>query len=378
LPEEKLREMDVTVADVEEFLNRLESRAPLTETSRPVVYRSVSPEEVVEDSLSSDEDIEVTEVSETEAHIPDTEKTPAVGFEESQAGPIAAVDCGIARLGETDGGVVIALRATIVLDREKSGIKLFRTGPLYLRNSDKLQWLYEMGRQLGRSDFFVEVEGDQTAERPVKFKEHTDAHQYADRFRNWLERKAQNIAVACIEGGTILFDGALTRRTHDTPGSYLEELASIAGSHRNSVIGISKQSRLEVGGRNVRFWLDDLPNKACYRQLTPLMSRLDPNRADRILGNTYAARFSPMGATFRVDVKPAEGQTYDEALGRLYTSATMRAGYPDILVRAHTHSYFTSPDIVQLQAQAGATFSLRPQQEVSLTAAFSPFGGRFK
>jgi hypothetical protein len=96
------------------------------------------------------------------------------------------------------------------------------------------------------------------------------------------------------------------------------------------------------------------------------------------MGNAYAARYSPLGPTFRMDVKPAAGVSDDEALSLFYSNVLMRGGYPDILVRAHTHSYFTGPHVVELQALAGAKYRLVPQPEIDLSGIFGPFGGRFK
>lgn len=92
----------------------------------------------------------------------------------------------------------------------------------------------------------------------------------------------------------------------------------------------------------------------------------------------YAARFSVLGPAFRMDVKPVKGQSDDEAIGQFYSSSLMRGGYPDILVRAHAHSYFTSPDVIQLQAQANAKYGLTPKRDIELTGIFAPFGGRYK
>lgn len=235
-----------------------------------------------------------------------------------------------------------------------------------------------MGIHLKRPDIFVELdETDPEKARPIRVKSGVadDAHQYGDRFRNWLERLVQSIAVASVQNGIILFDGALTLRTRDTSSNYLMDLARLANNNGNAIIAISKQSMLQVMGKSIRFWLNDAPTQACYRWLTPLMSE---DRKDRILGNAYAVRFSPLGPTFRTDVKAVEGQSYEEAINQFYSSALMRGGYPDILVRAHAYSYFTTPDVVQLQAQAGAKYSLIPQGEVNLRGIFAPFGGRFK
>jgi hypothetical protein len=89
-------------------------------------------------------------------------------------------------------------------------------------------------------------------------------------------------------------------------------------------------------------------------------------------------RLSALGPTFRMDAKAADGQTDGEAINAFYNSTFIRGGYPDILVRAHAYSYFTSPDVIQLQAQAGSRFGLIPQNDVNLTGIFAPFGGRFK
>jgi hypothetical protein len=203
-----------------------------------------------------------------------------------------------------------------------------------------------------------------------------DAHKYGDRFRNWFERLAQRIAVTAITNGIVLFDGALTLRTIDTPQAYLRDLAHLADRYGNAIIAVSKQSHLQVQGRPLQFWLDDVPERSCYRQLSSLIRR--ESGEERVLGNAYAARFSPLGPTFRMDVKAVEGQSDAEAINAMFTSCLMRGGYPDLLVQAHAHSYFTSPDVVQLQALATAKYSLTPQPEVQLTAIFAPFGGRFK
>ena len=247
-----------------------------------------------------------------------------------------------------------------------------------LLNRSQAQVLHKIGQHLLKPDLFVEIDNsDPEKPRLVRVKTGIadNAHKFGDRFRNWLERLVQRTAVWSIEHGVILFDGALTYRTYDTPQIFLERLAEEANDHDNAVIAISKQSMLNVAGKPIQFWLDDVPNKACYRWLTSLMRQ--ENR-ERFMGNVYAARFSALGPTFRMDVKSAEGQSDTEAINQFYSSVLMRCGYPDILVRAHAYSYFTPPDVVQLQAQAGAKYSFRPSPEPNLTGIFAPFGGRFK
>lgn len=297
----------------------------------------------------------------------------------AQPSPVVAVDCGMIRLGETEAGPIIALRAAVVIDRAAgTEVRLLRTGPLFLSNAHKLEILYALGGSQGQDDFFVTIGGRPPRPLAVKRGVADTGKYYGDRFRSWWERVAQNIAVQAVDNGIILFDGALTLRSRDTPDTNIKRLARTAGARGSSIVAIAKQSELAVQGRSVRWWLDDAPNLACCRDLTPLLRHEDGNREQRVLGNIFAARFSPHGPTFRTDVKVAPGATNEEALHQMFASVQIRSGYPDILVRAHAYSFFAWGDVIQLQAQACSMFHLTPQPEVRLTTAFGPFAGRFK
>lgn len=370
---------EIQLGELVDFLDEIEALAPTNSTSEtsPISYRVVEPDEVIEDSLSPEEIYQEEYVEIGNAEI--IQNSQVNEFHAINSGPVMAIDCGIARLGETENGLVIALRSTVVIDQDgQSRLILFRTGPIYLHNQFKKELLFHMGRQLGKPDLFVDLdETDPLNPRPIRVKSGIahDSHKYGDRFRNWFERLTQKIAIGKITNGTILIDGALTLRTLDTPDVFLENLVENASRNGNSVIAISKQSLLQVRGKPIRFWLTDTPNRSAYRCLTPLMRS---EETERVLGNVYAARFSALGPTFRVDVKAISGQSDEEALDQFYSSTLMRGGYPDILVRAHVHSYFTSPDVIQLQAQASAKYSLLPQGDIDLSGIFGPFGGRFK
>jgi hypothetical protein len=376
--------------ELQSFLDELEGMAPRNPTITRIAYREVDPEAAINDAEPlGDDELETEEFSadgdtgtlpsETGVSVLEGADVPAVhDFAVVETGPVDAVDCGIVRLGETENGLVIALRATLVCDGVPASGQVYRSGPIYLRNDQKLRVLHQIGRHLGNENIFVRIDHAQDPPRLVAVKAGVadDAHQYGDRFRNWLERLVQRVAVRTVTNGIVLLDGALTLRTRDTPERFLHELASTAAESGNALVALSKQSRLLVRSRSIRFWLADAPNRACYRNLSPLMDRGEG--AERVLGSLYAARFSPAGPTFRLDVRPTPGQTDREVLNQFYSSVLMRGGYPDILVRAHTFSYFTAPDVIGLQAQAGARYSLVPQAEVSLSGIFGPFGGRFK
>lgn len=371
------------IPEIAGLLDELERLAPQTDAvPRAVVYRISEGSEILNDAL--DEQAEET-FDEFDPDMLDWEQwqgQQALPFLEEidlrrlaiPAVPVVAVDSGLARLGETEDGLIIALRGTIVLVANgDTELHLYRTGPIYLRNQDRLHILHMIGANLGKEDIFVELENG----TPTKVKSGVadDAQKYADRFRNWFERILQRIAVRAVSQGLVMIDGALTKNTRDTPTEFLNELEQLSNENGNAIVGISKQSRLQVSGRSVRFWLSENPGAICYRRLSQLMST---ELRQRVMGSTYAIRFSPQGATFRVDVKPIEGQSENEAIETIFSSCLIRGGYPDILVRAHTHSYFTSPNMAELQAQCGVKYRLRAEPELELTGIFGPFGGRFK
>lgn len=360
-----------------ELFDQLEQLAPQPEEVQGtrIQYRNLlEGEETVNDALESpDEDYEEEEPLWQAQEV--KEFRPSIS-----AGPVVAIDSGIIRLGETPDGLIIALRGcAVTLDKQgQLSLYLFKSGPLYLRNRDKLKMLHLMGRHLGKEDFFVTLDESTNLPEEVKRGVAEDYHQYGDRFRNWFERLIQWAAASSVSNGIVLLDGALTLRTRDTPKLFLERLAKRANAHNNAIVAISKQSKLEVEGTPLPFLLEDHPNQACYRAISPILRQQDPARAERVLGNIYVARLSPLGPCFRIDVKPASGQSDDEALHQFFASCLMRAGYPDILVRAHTHSYFTRADVLELQAQVGSRYGLEPRGEVDLSTIFTPFGGRFK
>lgn len=378
-------EQNLQVNEIKEFLSIVEGFAPKRERANPttVVFRNVVGEEIIDDTVNDEEfyheiDEDFVE-DEPETEDTDIDKNSIVDFEASSKCPVCAVDCGIVRLGETENGLVIALRASVVKDEHgKSNVLLYRSGPIYLNNNHKTEIFYNIGQQLLKPNIFVDLENtdpDNPKVIGVKRGVADNANQYSDRFRNWFERIIQKVAVESIANGIILLDGSLTKNTRDTPTIFLEHLSELANEKGNAIIAISKKSSLLINEKPIRFWLDDIKNKACYKDITSLMRKA---KRERVLGNTYVARFSNLGPTFRVDVKTAPGQSDKEAIDLFYTNAFLKGGYPDILVRAHSYSYFTPPVVTELQAQARVLYKLIPKGEADLGSIFAPFGGRFK
>jgi hypothetical protein len=330
----------------------------------------------LDESFNDAETMIVPEVQIIQQDIRDhTERPPFREFRRGDTQDIVAVDSGMIRLGETSDGLFIALRGSIVIDSVRGNrAYLAKTGPLFLSYETNADLLYRIGRDLLQPDLFVELdeEGNPSS---VKRGAADAADQYADRFRNWFERMLQRTALGMISNGLLLVDGALTRDTRDTPREFIDLLATEAAERNIALVGISKKSKIIITNREIQFWLDDQENVPGYRRLSTILTE---RRQERVLGNIYAIRFTPAGPTFRMDANPIPGQSDREVIDTLTTNCLMRAGYPDILVRAHAYSYFTSGDVILLQSIIRANHRIIPKLEVNLTPIFAPFGGRFK
>src|SRR5688572_4663029 len=110
------------LTEFEDILKELEGLSPTrNETLGTLVsIRQVESDENIEDSLPDEHVLGTIDIE----GEPEIKKF----IFSAPPGPVVAVDCGMARLGETSDGLVIALRATIVIDNEnsKSQVKLFR------------------------------------------------------------------------------------------------------------------------------------------------------------------------------------------------------------------------------------------------------------
>jgi hypothetical protein len=318
---------------------------------------------------------EISEIPPREFEMPQFQT-----FGNSQVCDVTAVDSGIIRLGETETGLFIALRGAIVkCSTVLCEVSLYKTGPFFLSFERKTECLFQLGIDLLEPEIFVELDDTNQNEEPRLIRTKSGvadtSHEFADRFRNWFERMLQLLAIENTTNGVVVLDGALTLRTRDTPSAFLSYLSSRANSKRNSLIAVSKQSDLQVQNKSIQFWLDDRQHQSGYRCLSNLLSS---ERRNRIMGSLYAARFTPYGPTFRMDVRPMDGQRNEEAINSFYSNSLMKAGYPDLLVRAHACSYFSFGDVVTLQSQIRANYQIIPRLETNLTPIFAPFGGRFK
>src|SRR5258708_7615511 len=111
------------VPEIASLLDELEQLAPTAEQNQPpvaVVYRIVEDDEAFNDALDDAEDMSEPDTEmqdwrqfQNQQQLPFIEE---INIQQLTATPmpVVAIDSGLARLGETEDGLIIALRGTIV------------------------------------------------------------------------------------------------------------------------------------------------------------------------------------------------------------------------------------------------------------------------
>ncbi|MEQ9716453.1 MAG: DNA double-strand break repair nuclease NurA [Candidatus Asgardarchaeum sp.] len=254
--------------------------------------------------------------------------------------PIIATDAASVKIGETDRGIISAIRISIVGKSVDEEIKVLKLGPYVVHiteeNKDDIY------------NYFREYFGVPEASPPALRK-------MPDRFRNFLERMAQRSICAQIENGIVLWDGSLTAGTIDTPRKIIDDSLDVAKRHGNSVVGVSKNSwlRLEDGTRIISL-LDNVSAVGYIKVDRWISSSL----RSRIRGNVFAVKFTEDGFTFRVDINPAEGISSEHVLNLLRSNVSFYNGYPYLLRLAHINAYFTPNEILAIQSYVADKFNL--------------------
>lgn len=288
--------------------------------------------------------------------------------------PLSAVDVGVVELGLSRTGFALAFKGAVVVQALDGKHTVVKVGPRlkFITPDNRTEILHYIGEQLGDQYLFVERQNDNSLTIKAGARE---PNQFKDRIRNFIERMLQLDLARQLQNGILLVDGTLTLRTYNTPSSFLELLGREVARRNSDIVGVSKKSRITVQGVHIGALLDGDPTDAGFRRVIKVDSEGSDSAADaRNLGALFAARFSPGGFTFRVDVaRRSIIQTEEDVLHALYANTQMTLGYPNLLRLAHIHAAFTKSEIVSLQVQAAHDYkvSMRPPEDLSVL--FAPF-----
>jgi hypothetical protein len=274
---------------------------------------------------------------------------------------IAAVDTSTIKIGETQTGILIAVRGAATW-RQNHQYKYNRLGPFVFHvNEENKNHIYQ---ELEKAYF-------NTNYVPLSHQAAPTLMQMPTRLASILERWLQTLMAKTVKQGVLLFDGSLTAGTMDTPTVRLKEILSIARQNSTTVMAFSKATTLRTNGHLIT---DQLPNHEppYLLETTGLFSRAPTV----LLGDVYVARFNRANLAFRLDIDyETERQQRVDALERLLGNDLHAQSYPETLRLAHILCTFTANEVLAMQhfitRKHGIRIINRPDMHRLL---FGPYG----
>jgi len=272
--------------------------------------------------------------------------------------PIAACDASSVKIGETETGMIFAIRAVAVW-RQPERIAFTRWGPLlfHIPNSDGQQEKYRDDESRAFGGLSVKT------------------LRVLTKLRNHVERWVQEELAITVKDGIVLLDGSLTAGTPDNPSSRVQRILSTARNNNSIVIALSKSTQLTVGGKNILGFFDaeKIPH---IIDITSVVKNEYPAYPIRFLGRVCVSKLSPDGFLFRTDIdKDTDEQQALVALGRIAGTDVIFHGYPETLRIAHIFSTFTANEILAVQRFIAFNHHVSLQARPNLRRSlFGPFG----
>jgi hypothetical protein len=269
--------------------------------------------------------------------------------------PVVAVDVSSIRIGETETGVLCAIRGAIAW-KEKNRYKYQRIGPFpfHITEQNKKE-IYKLFKT-----------------HHFEISEAPSITNIQARIGNLLERWLQ-LGISCSAyDSIILWDGSMTAGMADSPVDEMSRLLEIARNRLSIVLAFSKNTTLRFLGHK----LTDYAEKAeppCLLQINnfPLCSG-----PVLLLGDVYIAKLTPGVCSFRLDIdRKVPRERGIEAVQSLLRSDLLVQSYPETLRLAHIFSTFTATEVIGIQRfiahQYGLKIVTRPNVRRLL---FGPFG----
>jgi hypothetical protein len=257
---------------------------------------------------------------------------------------VVGIDTSSIELGETENGVLCAVRGGIVW-RENGSYQYVRHGPFIFHVTEMNKYaLYNSLRRI----YFGASDGVYAP----------SLWQMLGRIRNVLERWLQRQVCESYEQALLLWDGSLTAGTIDSPVTVLSGLLQSAESRSNVILAFSKKTRLYVSGRRVMNLIDD-QHAPCLLSIDDFVRSQYGNRL-RFLGRVHAVKLAPSYFSFRLDVDrriPEEGAI--EAVQRLIGNDIIVESYPETLRRAHILCTFSASEVIAMQRYVAENYGLK-------------------
>jgi len=270
---------------------------------------------------------------------------------------VVALDASSLVLGYSEEGVVGVIRAAVVV--KEPGVKACR----FERYGPFLICFTHQNREVVYRKLQQHVFGVTPPSNAPRFDN------IVDRIRNLLEKHLQLEIARNYGDALILFDGALTSGTVDSPKSYLDKTLDAARNSGSDIASVSKHSTLTL--------------KSNEGILAPLKGFYGPCLCDvtpHIKGyygkyqsiKVYGVKMTPLGEPFRVDIPISTPTTHMVVLSEV-SGLAGDYGYPEELKLAHVSTVFSSVEALELQASAIKKYRLELREDVR-KKIFGPWG----
>jgi hypothetical protein len=273
---------------------------------------------------------------------------------------VAAVDTSTIKLGETDAGLLVAVRGATVW-RQSNGYKYARLGPFIFHVTEENK--NSMYAALERAYFDVSA-GQNHNGLP-------NLLQMPTRMACLLERWLQLTLARTMNKGLILFDGSLTGGTPEAPTHLIKNILNTAAIRGNLVLAFSKMTTLRVNGRVIT----EFPIK----QRPPYIIELEglrPKPPTVLLGDVYVAKLTKGNCSFRMDIdREAPFENKISSVEKLLANDLLSQSYPETLRLAHILCTFTANEVLAMQHFTTRRYGLKIVNRPDIhSLLFGPFG----
>lgn len=282
--------------------------------------------------------------------------------------PVIAVDVASIRLGETDTGILLALRAATTWKQRGTAYRYLRFGPFPIHITDQ--------NQHDILNLFHEHNPAPSPQRNTLFHQLTslpDLNQTQTRITALLEKWLQTQIAAQTRNSLILLDGNLTTTAADQAANATARLLQTARNNHNTILALTKITRLRLNGHNITDLMPSNP-KPCLLQL----DSYQPSSNIRQLGTIYVAKLNHTPYAFRLDTDTnPSSQEAVEAVEHLIGNDLITDGYPETLRLAHIYATFTANEVIGIQRFLAQAYGIKIAQKPNIRRMlFGPYGTR--
>jgi hypothetical protein len=274
--------------------------------------------------------------------------------------PIIGIDVSGIKIGETEAGILCAVRGAIIWNQNRH-YRYLRIGPFpfHITEENKKELLTQLSRHSGLglssgSNFFPMADS-------------------VSKLCSSMERWIQTSLSYTAEESIILWDGSLTTGVAGNPTGDVSNILKIARRRGNNVLAFSKATTIRFLGWRITDLVAG--HKApCLFEVSELPLSISSNM--HLLARIYVAKLASGSHAFRLDIDRAlvkEGDII--SVEKLLGNDLVFQGYPESLRLAHIYSTFTANDVIGIQSFLTHEYRLRIVTRRNVRKAlFGPYG----